>query len=255
MEIVFLKAKQRLVKEISLEGKKPYPLVKNFTSHHHKIDKTDAGFQEFFELLKKYSAQGAALHKGLLKRKLKNESRAMLTDRAAQTDLLVMDLDGVEFPISASKSTLSEFDIQTIAEQFITYLPPEFQNVSYVAQASASLGLKGNKVSMHLFFLLKYPVYPKVLKEWFRTLNYEIDFLANQLNLSVNGHSIAYPLDVSLAENSKLIYIAPPKFVGIQDPIAGDRFVCITRGEPTVDIVPLLKDVNPEKGNINSSSP
>ena len=148
MEIVFLKAKQRLVKEISLEGKKPYPLVKNFTSHHHKIDKTDAGFQEFFELLKKYSAQGAALHKGLLKRKLKNESRAMLTDRAAQTDLLVMDLDGVEFPISASKSTLSEFDIQTIAEQFITYLPPEFQNVSYVAQASASLGLKGNKVSI-----------------------------------------------------------------------------------------------------------
>ena len=247
MEVVFLKGKQRLIKEISLEGKKPYPLVKNFTSHHHKFDKTDAGFQEFFELLKKYSTQGAALHKGLLKRKLKNESRAMLTDRAAQTDLLVMDLDGIEFPISSTKSTLSEFDIQTIAEQFVTYLPPEFQDVSYIAQASASLGLKGNKVSMHLFFLLKYPVYPKVLKEWFRTLNYEIDFLANQLNLSVNGHSIAYPLDVSLAENSKLIYIAPPKFVGIQDPIAGDRFVCITRGEPTVDIIPLLKDVNPEK--------
>jgi DNA polymerase III delta prime subunit len=247
MEVVFLKAKQRLIKEISLEGKKPYPLVKNFTSHHHKFDKTEEGFDEFFSLLKQYAKQGAALHKGLLKRKLKNESRAMLTDRAAQTDLLVLDLDGIEFPISSNKSTLSEFDIQTIAEQFVTYLPPEFQDVSYIAQASASLGLKGNKVSMHLFFLLKYPVYPKVLKEWFRTLNYEIDFLANQLNLSANGQSIAYPLDVSLADNSKLIYIAPPKFVGLQDPIAGDRFVCITRGEPTVDIVPLLKDVNPEK--------
>ena len=41
MEVVFLKAKQRLIKEISLEGKKPYPLVKNFTSHHHKFDKTE----------------------------------------------------------------------------------------------------------------------------------------------------------------------------------------------------------------------
>ena len=171
----------------------------------------------------------------------------MMTDRAAQTELLVLDLDGIEFPISATKSTLSEFDIQTIAEQFVTYLPPEFQDVSYIAQASASLGMKGNKVSMHLFFLLTNPVYPKVLKEWFRTLNYEIDFLAHQLNLSANGQSIAYPLDVSLADNSKLIYIAPPKFVGIQDPITGDRFVCIPRGESTVDILPLLKDVNPEK--------
>jgi hypothetical protein len=250
MEVVFLKAKQRLVKEISIKGKKPYPLAKNFTSYHHKFNKTAEGFTEFFELLKKYSTQGVALYKGLLKKKLKNESRAMMTDRVAQTELLVLDLDGIEFPISSSKSTLSEFDIQTIAEQFVTYLPPEFQDVTYIAQASASLGLKGNKVSMHLFFLLKYPVYPKVLKEWFRTLNYEIDFLANQLTLSANGQSIAYPLDVSLADNSKLIYLAPPKFVGIQDPIPGERFVCITRGQPTVDIVPLLKDVNPEKVHI-----
>jgi hypothetical protein len=248
MEVVFLKAKQHLIKEISPNTKKPYPLAKNFTSYHHKLEKTSKGFTEFYELLIKYAKSGAALHKGLLKKKLKNESRAMMTDRVAQTDLLVLDLDGVEFPIASSKSTLNTFDIQTIAEQFVTYLPPEFQDVSYIAQASASLGLKGNKVSMHLFFILKHPVYPKVLKEWFKVLNYEIDFLANQLNLSANGQSIAFPLDVSLADNSKLIYIAPPKFVnGAQDPIAGERFVCITRGEPTVDISPLLKDVNPEK--------
>ncbi len=248
MEVVFLKAKQKLIKEISLQGKKPYPLAKNFTSHHHNFDKTPEGFTEFYNLLLKYAQTGAALHKGLLKKKLKNESRAMMTDRVAQTNLLVLDLDGVEFPIASSKSTLNTFDIQTIAEQFVTYMPAEFQDVSYIAQASASLGMKGNKVSMHLFFLLKYPVYPKVLKEWFRTLNYEIDFLANQLNLSANGQSIAFPLDVSLADNSKLIYIAPPKFIGgAQDPIAGERFVCITRGEPTVDLSNLLKDVNPEK--------
>ena len=138
MEVVFLKAKQKLIKEISLQGKKPYPLAKNFTSHHHNFDKTPEGFTEFYNLLLKYAQTGAALHKGLLKKKLKNESRAMMTDRVAQTNLLVLDLDGVEFPIASSKSTLNTFDIQTIAEQFVTYMPAEFQDVSYIAQASAS---------------------------------------------------------------------------------------------------------------------
>ena len=247
MEVVFLKSKQRLIKQISPTEKKPYPLAKNFTSHHHKFEKSEKGFDTFNTLLNDYASKGAALHKGLLKKKLKNESRALMTDRVAQTDLLVMDLDGVEFPISSSKSTLNTFDIQTIAEQFVTYLPVEFQDVSYIAQASASLGLKGNKVSMHLFFILKHSVHPKILKEWLRMLNYEIDFLANQLKLSANGQSIAYPLDVSLADNSKLIYIAPPKFINMKDPIEGDRFVCVKRGSSTVDILPLLKDVNPEK--------
>ena len=246
MEVVFLKAKQRLVKEISPQGKKPYPLVKNFTSAHHNINKDAEGFDALFKLLIKHSKEGAALLKGTLKRKLKNESRALMSDRLAQTNILVLDLDGVEFPIS-TKSTLNEFDIQSIAEQFITYFPPEFQDVSYIAQASASLGLDGKKVSMHLFFILKDPVHPKVLKEWLRTLNYEVDFLANQLKLSANGQSIAYPLDISLAENSRLVYIAPPIFVNMPDPIVGERFVSIKRGSPAVDITSLVKDVNPEK--------
>ena len=72
-------------------------------------------------------------------------------------------------------------------------------------------------------------------------------FLADQLKLSANGQSISYPLDVSLADNSKLIYIAPPKFSGVQDPVAGDRFVRIDRSSPILDINSLIKDVNPEK--------
>ena len=51
MEIVFLKAKQSLQKQISLQGILPYPLAKNFTSYHHKIDKTQKGFNKFFKLL------------------------------------------------------------------------------------------------------------------------------------------------------------------------------------------------------------
>ena len=56
---------------------------------------------------------------------------------------------------------------------------------------------------------------------------------------------MSYPLDVSLADNSKLIYIAPPKFIGVEDPVTGDRFVKIDRGSPTLDISNLIRDVNP----------
>ena len=245
MEIIFLKAKQKLVKEITTEGTKPYPLAKNFTSEHHTIEPNQKGFNEFYELLQTHAAAGHALHKGDLKKKLKNESRALMTDRTAATQLLVLDLDGVTFP--GAKTAYNTYDIQNIAEAFVQYLPQEFKDVSYIAQASASLGLKPNKISLHLFFLLGHTVQPRALKEWLRTLNYEIDFLADQLSLSANGQSISYPLDVSLADNSKLVYIGTPKFTSVQDPVTGDRFVKIDRGSPTLNISHLMKDVNPEK--------
>ena len=50
MELVFLKAKQKLVKEITKEGTKPYPLVKNFTSEHYTIEPNQEGFDKFYEL-------------------------------------------------------------------------------------------------------------------------------------------------------------------------------------------------------------
>jgi len=245
MEIVFLKAKHKLVKEITQTGTKPYPLVKKFTSEHYTIEPTKEGFEKFDELLQTHAAAGHALHKGDLKKKLKNESRALMTDRTASTQLLVLDLDNLQFP--GAKSSYNTYDIQNIAEAFVQYLPSEFQDVSYIAQASASLGLKPNKISLHLFFLLGHTVQPRALKEWLRTLNYEIDFLADQLNLSANGQSISYPLDVSLADNSKLIYIGTPLFNKVQDPVTGSRFVRIDRGSPTLDISHLMKDVNPEK--------
>ena len=145
------------------------------------------------------------------------------------------------------RGAITAHDIHNISEQFVALLPAEFQDVSYITQASASLGIKENKISLHVFFLLKTAVYPRALKNWLKTLNYEIDIIADQLTLSSNGHSLRYPLDTSVADNSKLIYIATPKFVSVQNPISGQRVVRIERGSPTVDIVPLLSDVNREK--------
>ena len=77
MEVVFLKAKQRLIKEITPKGIAPYPLVKKVTSRHFKIDKTPEGFNKFFECIQKQAAAGACMYKGLLKRKIKNVLYAM----------------------------------------------------------------------------------------------------------------------------------------------------------------------------------
>jgi hypothetical protein len=249
MELIFLSAKDALVKQISKDKTTPYPLAKSFTSEHYEIEKSAEGLEEFERLIVAEASKGRCLHKGKLTRKLKNESRAGIADRNALTDLLVFDLDGIELPGVNIRGSITSHDIHNISEQFVALLPAEFQNVSYITQASASLGLKGNKISLHMFFVLKNGVYPRALKNWLKTLNYEIDLLADQLTLSANGHSLRYPLDTSVADNSKLIYIAAPKFVGVQDPIDGNRIVRITRGEPTVDINSLISDVNREKIN------
>ena len=243
MELIFLSSKQKLVKEISDKGVTPYPLVKNFTSHNETVNDCD----ELFTALTTHALQGHCLHKGALLHKLKNKPRAGVANRNAETEYIVFDLDGIHLPNCSITNVIEEDDIKTIAKQFVHYLPSEFQDVSYVAQASASLGCKGNTISMHLFFLLQRPVYPRALKEWFRSLNYEIPMLAEQLKISSNGQSLAYPIDISVADNSKLIYIAPPNFVNIQDPCSGNRFVKIDRGKSTIDIFPLVKEVNRER--------
>ena len=243
MELIFLSSKQKLVKEISTQGVTPYPLVKNFTSHTEMVNDCD----EFYDALTTHAQLGHCLHKGVLKKKLKNSPRAGIADRNAPTDYIVFDLDGLHLPNCSVTNVIEEDDIKTIAKQFVHLLPSEFDDVSYIAQASASLGNKGNNISMHLFFMLDRPVYPRALKEWFRSLNYEIPIIAEQLSLSSNGQSLTYPIDISVSDNSKLIYIAPPKFTGVQDPVSGSRFVKINRGSSTVDIFPLLKNVNRER--------
>ena len=76
MEVVFLKAKQRLIKEINAKGIAPYPLVKKVTSYHHQIEKTHEGFDNLFQYIQKHAAAGACMYKGLLKRKKKRITKS-----------------------------------------------------------------------------------------------------------------------------------------------------------------------------------
>ena len=231
-------------------GFKPYPHVKAVTSHRYDIN-VDTGLEDFERLIREHGNKGHCLMKGNLKRDLVDESRAGQTNRTELTNLLVLVIDGIRLPKSTnSGDKLSSTDVTFLANQIVAELPIELRDVSYVAQASASLGLKGDKVSMHIFMLLSVAMPAKSVKLWLQDCNFESDVFSEQMELSVNGQSLKYPLDTSVADNSKIIFIAPPTFSHVRSnpfDTDEDRIVRVDRGQPTIDLASLMSDISPQR--------
>lgn len=251
MQLVFIESSNglRLTKHVSATETKSYPNVKAVTSHHYDVTPSAEGMREFSSLLRKHSAEGHSLLKGRLKKQLNDESRASHTDRNAYAEYLVLDLDSMHVPGFTNKAQLQADDIQRVADTVITQLPKEFQDVTYIAQASSSMGMKGDRVSMHIYIALQVPLPVKTIKLWLKHINYTIDMFSSQLELSVNGQALKYPLDPSVADNSKLIFIAPPDYEDESlDPFqtTDDRLVLVERSQPAIDLAPLLSEVSPE---------
>ena len=252
MEIVFLEAASalRLTKRISSKETQPYPHVKKVNSHHYQIEKTNKGLKQFESLIRTHSSKGDCLLKGPLKKQLHNQSRAGQGDKNAFCEYIVFDVDNIRIPGFVSKSTLTNLDVGRIAETIITSLPKVFHNVSYIAQASSSLGLKSDRVSLHIFMLLEIPLPVPSIKLWLKHVNYTNELFKTQLELSSNGQSLKYPLDPSVADNTKIIFIAAPDFVDTSiDPFnsAKERIIFTKREKATVDLATLMYEVNPEK--------
>ena len=251
MKVTFLEASNglRLSKHYTTDTIKPYPHVKEVTSHTYDLLPDQKGLLHLEKLIRQHSDSGHSMLKGNLKKPLVNESRAGRTDRAALTNLLVLDVDGITLPRKIMRAKLSNADVQQLAEQIITELPEELHDVSYVAQASASLGKKGDRVSIHIFMLLDVALPVKSIKLWLQHVNFTSELFKSQLELSANGQSLKFPLDVSVADNSKIIFIAPPTFVDPNDnPFDDDkeRIVRVDRTKNTFDLAALMGQVNPE---------
>jgi len=252
MQLTFLEAAsgQRLSKHHSVvNGFTPYPHVKNVTSHEHTIPLDGTGLAMLERLMRDHSTNGHCLLKGGLKRPLENESRAGKTDRVAYSNLLVLDIDGITIPGHTNPKTFNSTDISKLAKVVMRELPAAVQDCSFIAQASASLGLKGEKVSLHIFILLSHALPAKAMKLWFQHCNFESKLFSSQLELSSNGHSLKYPLDISVADNSKLIFIAPPTFEdGTHDPFTDcdERIVRVSGITDTLDLGKLMSDISPE---------
>jgi len=233
----------------------PYPQVKNVTSYEHDIN----NIAELYDAVVEHAGVGHCLLKGNLKRALVEESRAGATDRAQLTNLLVLDFDGISLPGHnfAPYWNIDSTKFQNIAEALLRCMPSELQNVSYIAQASSSIGFKDNAISMHIFMLLDVPLPPKTIKLWLQHINYTNDLFKNQLELSVNGQSLKYPLDISVADASKLIFIAPPTFAdSSKDPFASanDRIVLVNKQKPRLQLANLVANLSPQQVYENSQT-
>ena len=186
---------------------KSYPNVKDVTSFHFDIEPSAEGLQDLTLLILKQSADGHCLLKGPLKKQLTNESRRGQSDKLAYSEYIVLDLDGLYVNGYKHKPDLKGKDIERIAKLVMSQMPAALQDVSYIAQASSSMGMKGDRVSLHIYIALQVPLPPKTIKLWLKHINHTVSMFSSQIELSSTGQSLKYPLDLSVADNSKLIFI------------------------------------------------
>jgi hypothetical protein len=215
----------RLSKKFTKAGVESYPNVKKMTSQVFDIS-VRKDLSEFEKVIREVSERGGCLLKGPLTKELDAESRAGHTDRHALAEYMVLDFDGIVLPDFSLPigQKLSEKTMYIIAEEVIKILPEEFHGTSYIIQASSSLGQKGSRLSFHLFFTLSTPLEPRVLKDYIKNLNFQIPLLDKAIDLTATGFALTWPLDPSVADNSKIIFVADPVFDGAEDPFDDPEF-------------------------------
>jgi hypothetical protein len=202
--VTFLTAQKSLTKSYFVDGRvAPYPLVRDFKSSVLGYDT----IQELKEAMELVGESGGCMLKGSLSKEIDFEPRVGLTDANALTDLLVVDYDS-DGGFDSIQDLLSEID-------------PILTDTDYIFQHSASSGITGKAgIRGHVFIMLLTPVSPNVLKQYFKKINLLNERFKKRIKLSRNFMSLCYALDITINQNDKLIYIAPPILgPGLSDPI------------------------------------
>ena len=156
---------------------------------------------EFERAVNKHADLGHCLLKGNLDGSLFNESRAGHTNSDEPTQYAVLDIDGVSITPDELMRALG------------------FENKDYFYQYSSSSGIirqadQGKIIPpldrYHIFTLLESLVTPKQLKTQLKHWNLNIPQLRNRVKLTKTNLALSYPLDISVCQNDKLIYITRP---------------------------------------------
>lgn len=211
MNLHFLSASVPLTKTIEKlpDGtllKSPYPNVYHVTSH----DEAVTNITEFHAAVVKHAALGNCLLKGALSRPLVEESRAGTTITGDPTQWLCLDIDGLP-------STYGTPAAPVTPQALLSVLG--LGDVSHVIQWSASQGLNGTALRLHIFMLLTAPVPAPIIKQWLIQLNHTTPLLNDSMGLTKTGNSLTWTLDITTCQNDKLLYIAPPTFKGVKNPL------------------------------------
>lgn len=268
--------KLRLAKQFFADGSsQSYPNASKVTSHLKTYNKTEKGFEARLKDMRDMASKGACMLKGELNKELKGESRAGHANKFKPNSSLILDIDNLPIDpekirglkaaqeidalasgggkapafIDQTKGKIGPKALECIAEHIIHILPEELHNVSYFLHASSSMGRHGLTVaSMHIEFILDDPVQPETQKKWLLTQNLINEEFAKHCQLSANGLTLKYPLDVSVYTNAKLIFIAHPYFQNTaENPIEHrHRILLIKKANLLLDSNVLKRTLLPE---------
>lgn len=181
----------------------PYPMVSRINSHTVDVE----SIEEFHAALTEQAEKGRCLLKGQLDRPLQAESRAGHTRSDEPTEWLVLDND-----------LLHDLEPQQLMAML------GLGEVDYIVQYSASAGIVPGKNGYHIFFLLDRPWRPADLKLVLRVWNLDHPDISEHFQLSRTNSSLRWPLDISVCQNDKLIYIAPPVLgPAVENALHGER--------------------------------
>lgn len=198
--------------------KSAYPNVKNFSSIEIEVNTPD----EFHAALNANAERGHCLLKGLLTRTLSNESRAGTTNSITPTQWSCFDIDGLP-------------NVASPEDFVVNILPPVFHDVDYILQWSASSGIASTSLRCHIYFMHNTEFSPEQAKLWLTDLNLSSELLSSQLSLTASAMALKFPLDRTVMQNDKLIYIAPPIVSSdIVDPVI-DRIQLIRKSKRLCD--------------------
>lgn len=225
-----------------------FPNAYHLSSYEHEVTVDKAGLKDYRDLLADQAGKGRALMKGLFPRELVCESRAGLIANEGSTRLLVLDVDGIamdDVKINAGKATAE--DVQRVAESVIQLMPEELHDVSYVALASSSFGISATKVSIHIHMFLDTPIDIILLKQWLRAANFIQPLIYDKLTLTKQKIGVKSIVDECLAQQSRIVYIAPPFFgPKIKNPFTDQsaRIVLVEKDKTVLDLEPLLESMD-----------
>ena len=212
-KITFLGASVPLTKRIHADGSKDaYPLVKNFTSYEEDCP----DITSLYAAILNHADQSHCLLKGRITRPLVNEPRAGTTRTDDTTEWVCLDFDRRECAdLDAELNRLG------------------LGNISYVVQYSSSHGLPENEgtISAHIFMMLDKALPAPMLKRWLMALN--LDHMKNGVILSRSKSVLSWSLDITTCQNDKLLYICPPSFVGMRDPLK-ERIKLVKKKLPAI---------------------
>lgn len=230
MLIYTLEAQIALAKKYELADNElnvtPYPMAGEFSSSFTEVNT----IQDLFNLIKSNVENPyTCLIKGELERELRHESRSGATSATTLTQWICLDFDYIGLD--------DEKQLDGVLAQL------GFANVSYVLQYGSG-HLIDKRFSAHVFILLDAPVQPRQLKTWLKHKNLSVGILCDAISLQKTDVALRWPLDVTLAQNDKLIYTAPPKCSGFKPPSV-PRVRLVEKAHPCAELSEEISAITP----------